>query len=48
MSNQNQPQAPAADNHSEQAALDKELQMATLNLQLVQNRANAEYGASVS
>ncbi len=48
MSKQNQPQAPATDNHSEQAALDKELQMATLNLQLVQTRANAEYGASVA
>ena len=37
--------APQAD---EKATLDKELQMATLNLQLVQTRANAEYGASVA
>lgn len=32
----------------EQVAIDKEIQIANLNLQLVQTRANAEYGASVA
>lgn len=50
MSNQTNPQ-PSPSNGaqmSEEQTLDKELQLANYNLQLVQTRANAEYGASVA
>lgn len=44
----NQPLPAPAPQADEQAAIDKELQMANLNLQLVQTRANAQYGASIA
>ncbi len=50
MSNQPTTQAASATNEprQDQNSLDKELQMANLNLQLVQTRANAEYSASIA